>query len=455
MALGKAAKFHFAFMAVFTAALLMVIEAQAAGRSCRMLVDSIFATTAAANPAKPPPKPQNQSRIKKEPVQSHVEVTRDLQAQDKALWRIDLQHFYESAVQFLQKRVTVSSVRSTLAKERGRKLNLMHFLAQGKHNEAIDIYRRLFDNVELSYWTIKNTERQLQDPELVLETKLKLEKRLFLKKRLFAQNYGEYVSVRQYLEGVSEHSSASPLFVETATRVLRSLGVHKFSEIHQDFAALRIPEERVPLQEVKTLFRSESQYTRLKLLADFRNEILSALRYLVSSEILVSSVDNILSRFPPRAADKLKNLVGLMRSAQLRHRTLPQIVEIESLPHDMDMRLTELRKKNSLTNNDELLVTYARTVEFTDSFNEIKAHAVVKSAEPGNNIMKAFNERLLAAEARAKNLPDISLYEKMSNIDVAYTLVQAGIVIKVTAPQIFNSVSDFFSFLANAGFGMF
>jgi hypothetical protein len=452
MASGKAAKLNFAFLAVLTATLFFAPNAHSAAKSCRALVNSIFETTARA--AKPPAA-SNQSRIKENPVQTHAEVTRELQAQDKALWRIDLQHFYESAVQFLQKRVTVSSVRSTLAKQRGRKLNLMHFLSQGKHNEAIDIYRRLFDNVELSYWTIKNTERQLQDPQLQIETKLKLEKRLFLKKRLFAQNYGEYISVRQYLEGIDANTAASPLFTETAARVLRSLGVHKFSEIHEDFAALKIPEERVPLQDVKNLFRSESQYTRLKLLADFRNEILSALRYLVSSEILVSGIDNILSRFPPRAADKLKNLVGLMRSAQLRHRTLPQIVEIESLPHDMEMRLQELRKKNSLSNNDELLVTYARTVEFTDSFNEIKAHAAVRAAEPQNNIMKTFNERLLAAEERAKHLPDISLYEKMSNIDVAYTLIQAGIVIKVTAPQVFNSAGDFFNFLVNAGFGLF
>lgn len=379
-------------------------------------------------------------------------ITEQLKAQDKALWRIDLQHFYEFSIRVLQKHVTGSSVRSTLGKERSRQLNLMHYLAQGKHNEAIDIYRKLFDTVELSFWVIKNTKQQLAELDQSQGAmKIKLEKRLFLQSRKFAQNYGEYIHIRNFLENATDQVGANPLFIETAQKVLRNLGVHKFSVVNPDYASLKIPEERVSLAEVKTLFRSSGQFTRLKLLGDFRNEVLSVFRYLLSAEILVSTVDNIISKFPPHAADKLKSLVGLMRSAHLRHRTLPLIIEIESLPHDQSLRLNELRKKNSITTNDELLVTYARTVEFTESFNDLKVQAKIQAELPNNLIMKSFYERLLAAEARALKLPDISLYEKISNIDVVFTLIQSGLIIKMTAPQVFGSVSEFFNFILTAG----
>jgi hypothetical protein len=377
--------------------------------------------------------------------------TDQLKAQDKALSKIDLEHFYQLAIRVLQQHVTVSSVRSTLAKERSRQLNLTHFLSQGKHNEAIDIYRQLFDNVELSYWLIKNTQAQLKTENLDATIKSKLEKRLFLHSRKFAQNYGEYIDVRTLLENPTAQANSTPLFIETAQKTINYLGVHKYSEAKADFASLKIPEERVTLRDIKTLYRSSSLFTRLKLLGDFKSEILTALRYMVSSEILVGTVDRVINKFPPATADKLKSMLGLVRSAHLRHRTLPLIIEIESLPHDAEMRLTELRKKNSITTHDELLVTYARTVEFSDSFNSIKAHAKIRAQEPENTIQKNFYERLVDAEARAAKLPDISLYEKTSNIDNLYTLIQTGIILKVTGPEVFSSFTDFLNFVLGKG----
>ena len=141
-----------------------------------------------------------------------------------------------------------------------------------------------------------------------------------------------------------------------------------------------------------------------------------------------------------------------MRSAQLRQRTLPMLVEIESLPDDPKLRYDELREKNTLTNKDELLVTYARTVEFTEGFNSIKEVAKELAAKPDNNIHRAFYERLLSAELRAAQLPDISLYEKMSNIDVMFTVIQAGIILKVASPQVFSSATEFINFLVGVPF---
>jgi predicted nucleic acid-binding protein len=379
-------------------------------------------------------------------------VDADITEQDRALWKVDLQHFYEQAIQFVQKKITVNSVRSTTAIEQRRKLNLMHFLNESKHNEAIDIYRRQFDDVELSYFMIKNDQEALYDTSLNQISRLKLQKRLLKYKRLFAKNYGEYIGVRSYLENVLRSTTLSPSYIEAAGLTLKYLGVHKFSEVNADFASLHIPEERVNVSDIKALFRSSSTFVRLKLVNDFKNEIVSALKYFVSAEVLIQSTNAIFNKFPAPVADKLKSLTGLMKSAQLRNRYLPQIIDIESLSGDMNLKLEELRRKNSISPNDELLVTYARTTDFTDTWNALKSAAEQRALEPNNNIHKAFLERMKNAEARAVKLADISLYEQISNIDVLYTVIQCGILLKVTAPQVFHSAHVFLSFLTSVPF---
>lgn len=383
---------------------------------------------------------------------TEADITREIEEQDAALWKIGVQHFYERAINFLQKHVTVSSVRSGLAKQRSRKLNLIHFLNEGKSNEATDIFRKQFDDVELSFWLIKTFRSQLEVLPEGSMTRMRLNRRLKMSEFKFSQNYGEYIAIRSYLDGVNETTSRKPLFVETAQKTLRNLGAHKFSEIYPEYASLHIPEERPALADIKALFRSSTHYTRLKLWSDFKGEIFSALRYFVSSEVIIGALDSVINRFPPVTSDKLKSLSGLMRSAQMRQRNLPQLVEIESLPNDANLRLEELRQKNTLTKNDELLVTYARTVEFTDSFNEIKEAARNRAKNPDDNIHRDFYERMLQAEQRAFNLPDISLYERMSNIDVMYTLIQCGIIIKVAGPHVFHSSAEFFNFLLGVPF---
>ena len=86
---------------------------------------------------------------------TEADITREIEEQDAALHKIRMQHFFERAINFLQKHVTVSSVRSGLAKQRSRKLNLIHYLNEGNSNEATDIFRKQFDDVELSFWLIK------------------------------------------------------------------------------------------------------------------------------------------------------------------------------------------------------------------------------------------------------------------------------------------------------------
>lgn len=98
-------------------------------------------------------------------------------------------------------------------------------------------------------------------------------------------------------------------------------------------------------------------------------------------------------------------------------------------------------------------MTFARTVELTESWNQLRDSArALSEAEPGNQIQNSFYQRMLKSEARALKLPDISLYERTSNIDNLYTLIQCGIIIKILGPSVFHSTSEMFSFMLGLPF---
>lgn len=415
----------------FSALFIVTSTALAGGPSCQALMNEL---------------------TKDDPVLTEEQnILNEIRAQDKALWTIDLQHFYEGAVRFLQKHITGSSVRSTQAEYQRAKINLMHFLKAGKSVEAVDLFRKTFDNVEVSYWMIKQDQikiAQLQSQPSTPDTKkaiIILQRRLNGFQKKFAEGYGEYIMVRNYIDKIKVESE-NAIVRETAETADRFLGVHKFSELNEAFKDLRIPEKQVELSEIKKLFRSSPLYIRLKLKMDFRNEIVTFAKYVGTAEYAIQFVDYALSRFKPEIADKLKNAIGLMRSAQLRVRTVPLIVDIESLPNDINLRLEHLRSKNSKTHEDELLVTYARTVDFTDSWNALKSLAETRASEPNNNVHRIFYERMLAAEQRAAALPDISIYENFSNLDGLVTIIHAGIVLKLVGPENYPAIHDFLSF---------
>lgn len=380
-----------------------------------------------------------------------ISISQRLSDQQEAIRKIAIQHFYQNAVDFLQKRVTVSSFRSTTAIEERNKLNLIHFLKSGKSDEAIDIYRDKFDAVELSYWMIKQYREFLEHP-VGLTDLAKIKVRLQIFERRFAKHYGEYIGVRTFLENAALDSNPNRPFSEAAKKTLKSLSVHKFSEIYEDFVSLKIPEKRPSIADIKALYRSSSTFTRLKLWNDFKNEIVSVAKFIMSAEVIVGSIDSVFNKFPPNVAFRLKSFTGLMRSAKLRNRYLPLIVEIETLPEDIALRIEDLRRKNTTTPNDELLITYARTVDFTDSWNALKAEAKNRAGDENNLIAKKFYARILAAEQKALKLPDISLFEKVSNIDSLFTIVQTGILLKMTGPQVYQSLNEFFGFLATVPF---
>jgi len=371
--------------------------------------------------------------------------------QQSSLIKVGFQQFYEAAILFFQKKVTVSSLRSTTAIQQRNKLNMIHFLLSGKHNEAIDIYRRVFEDVELSYWVIKQNHAYLNQLEQmsvtpeVIKSSISVKRKIRIFERRFAENYGEYIEVRKYLEDVIKSKTGNLIFQEAAANTLKYLGVHKFSEKNPDFKALNIPERRVKIEEIKELYRSGARFTRMKLWKDFKKEIISVFKYFMSSEILLKGIEGTIDRIPApaQAKVKIKTVFGFMKSASLRNRYLPLIVDIESLPNDNRMRLEELRRKNTISASDEFLITFARTTDFSDTWNTLKAEAALRAEEPNNRVYKNFYERMLAAENKALHLGDISLFEQGSNIDVTLAIIQAGIVLYVGYPDSMPSWDSF------------
>lgn len=379
-----------------------------------------------------------------------------IQGQTDSLDKISKQQFLESAILFFQRKITASSIRSTTATEQRNKLNLIHFLKAGKVKEATDIYRHIFEHVELSFWMIPKFTQHLQDlkalpdsPEnqkAIHAAKVKLGQ---FEKR-FAENYGEYTTIRAYLEGLIAEQTESPLFLEAAKTTLRYLGVHKYSEVYKDYASLEIPQERAELKDIKTLYRSSSHYTRLKLWKDFRKEITAALQYIFSSEILSQNLERVIDRLPVTAniKFKVKSVLGFLHSARLRLRLMPKFVEIENLPEEGYVRLEELRKKNTTSPHDEFLITFARTTEFSDLWISLKAQAKKKSEETGSSIYENFYTRMETAEQKSLTLGNLSLFEKSPGIDVTLALIEVGILLKLTVPENIPSIVDVFNLFA-------
>jgi hypothetical protein len=416
------------------------LSANASAPRCGGLMDLL---TAKAAPAK--------TEVKKV-VPDENAILAELQAQEKSIFRVNMQHFLERSIRILQRHVTAKTIRSSTAIQQRRRLQLIHLLNEGKHNEAIDLFRKTFDDVELAFHMIKSDEAALQNSSLNLLNKLKLQKRHFFNQRKFAHNYGEYLGTRSYLEKAISDEKLPESFRNTAELTLRYLGARKFSKDHPEYAALNIPKERPEIGQIRALFNSSGRYTRLMLWKDFRNEIFRVAKYFVSSEVIVQGVDNFFNRLPvpPHVADAIKKFTFLLGSVQLRNRHIPLLVEIESLPENAGLRLEALRSKNASTRNDELLVTYVRTVEFTDSWNAHKAEAEKRvKADSKNTALKNFYDRMLAAETRAAKLEDVSIFENTASLDVMLRVVQVGVLLKYYGPENFNSLSEWMSFFSN------
>jgi len=410
-----------------------------------MCSDLFSDKTAVADPEAPLTKEEENT------LSEAAKISEEIEEQDGALKKIAIQHLYEKAVTFLQKNVTGTSIRSTEALKNRRKLQLIGFLKGGKFSEAINIYRHVFENVELSYHRINQDmgtlERLRAQPKIDKSDMANIQARLQVYQRRFAASYGEYVSVRTYLEKVGVDPATDAVTAEAAQKTLMFLGVHKFNEKNVDYKSLEIPAERPTLTEIKNLFRSKAQYTRMKLFSDFKAEVVTVLKFIFSSEIIIGTVDSIFNKFPTEASLKLKKFTGLMQTEKIRSRYLNVVIDIETLPQDSALRLEALRKKNASTPNDELLITYARTVDFSDSWNSLKESAKEKTLRDSDVIYKKFYDRMLEAEAKALKMGDISIFDKDSNIDNMIVVIQTGLILKYVGPSVFESGSELYGYV--------
>lgn len=381
------------------------------------------------------------------------DVTEKIKAQDAALFKIAVHHFYKNATQFLQKKVTTSSYRNTRAIREFNKLNLDYYLKTGNAEEAYHLYETIFDNVELSYWSIKNDLKSVEelkkmssDAKVIAKGRAwwRLKLRLRVYSNRFAKSFDEYSEIRPYLEAraaLEKPASELSLSEQTARQVLEKLKVDEFSREKPDFVVLDIPPERPKMDDIAELFKNDHEFVTRALFQEFKGEILAVAKFVMTGEWAVGMLENVFNRFPSEVAFKLKNMTGLMKSMRLRFRTLPLIVMNETLPsHNAEalkIRLDDLRIKNTLTAEDELLITYARVVEFSDTWKELKDFAAKYGEESKNKTYQKFASRMEAAELKAETLPDISLLAHTSNIDALYTIIHTGILLYIFGPSVY------------------
>ncbi|MEK7354820.1 MAG: hypothetical protein AAB250_00125, partial [Bdellovibrionota bacterium] len=341
--------------------------------------------------------------------------------------------------------------RSSLIKAKLRLDSFDDHLVAGENGPAVDIYRTLFREVELKFWIVKSVDKRLSELDKSVGSRetgdVKAERLSLAKERsdalkLIGENYGEYVSARELLEKIiategnigpsvfgpapappgHESHAERALYAAAAKKVMASLGIKNLAQL---FPKLGLPNERAALADLKTLFRTEPEALKAKLKKDRADGRWATLKVFTLAGPILNAIDGMVSRFPAKFADSIRAITGLAHRVSIRNKYIPMIERVLNLPENPLMRLELVRKLNSQNPNDEFLVVFARTVDATQTWSDMKAEAVKQGAT--NTIYATYAERMVDAEARAKKAGDLALNYDSSPADKVALVTAAAI----------------------------
>jgi hypothetical protein len=206
---------------------------------------------------------------------------------------------------------------------------------------------------------------------------------------------------------------------------------------------------RPTLHELDQLYREESLRTEAineRLERELTQERKLFVRLMFVSPESVDAVTDVITAASQKLAAKpfvwffkpLLEMCGLSRDAVVRRRFLPSVFEIISMNDGPDgmARLNALRTSNIHFKKDQLLITYARMVNGTETWQQMKdkvetlAYDKPKDASRRviSQIWANFDARLDSAVTEADKQGDLALSETVSPFYVG------GIVIRSAVP---------------------
>lgn len=202
--------------------------------------------------------------------------------------------------------------------------------------------------------------------------------------------------------------------------------------------------DRIYKDDAKTI---EAIDERLDL--ELRQERRLAVKLAIASPESVEALANLVQKASERvpvAGPSMEwffrpalEFTGIAKDSVVRKRYLPAIFEIISMKDSPDgmARLNALRQSNVRFKNDQLLVTYARMVNGTETLQQMKnkveslAYADPKVVKANRQVVSDlwanFDARLDKAIAEANKLGDLALNEKTSPYQALGIITRAGI----------------------------
>jgi hypothetical protein len=322
-------------------------------------------------------------------------------------------------------------------------------------NAAVDLYRNLFRDVELAYWTLRHGEQEAlslaQEPQDSNPERVKMihawlednEREMQLARVKLAEGYGEYRLVRAYLEKAVKDEAVNPDEViqqngpelltarsmsrpqgptskEIAKKALDNLGIHNIKTM---FPELKLSNARVSLDALKDYFRSHTELTIKKLEKDLAVE--KQINRWKAGYYLRRGMQRNLNILPASISlrrlgleipirQPISELLSLSTDEYLLVEYLPKInkvlVSIDS--DDNAARLNRLMDLASGRRGDEMLVTFAAISYFQKPWLALKAEAHKREAD--SELYKNFVVRMKAAEVEAGKLGGLSIYNRVT-----------------------------------------
>lgn len=314
-------------------------------------------------------------------------------------------------------------------------------------NNAIDLYRQVFRDVELSQVIITNGEKDLSVLRRDMESgRVSLEKGIHLLDvkqseidgayLRFGRAYGEYLAVRAYLEPLAAQETAEGA---VAKRIFMVLGARSLHNLIPNF---NVPLERPSVDAIKETFRKTPELILIKLRADSQREGKSM--FIRLSNTLAKQVVQILrASMPKRAVEPVSNLIGLSSDAKAFDQFMGTVKRLSDPALSPKEQLTELMKACAGGECQDLLITFARTFEKREAWAAIKAEAELEGKTLAQS--KWFFDRMVKAEKQAEPLAPMSLSVRPSgNSKLGVVLASGGVLLSISsshwAPPVLNAL---------------
>lgn len=351
--------------------------------------------------------------------------------------------------------------RTSVENANQKRRNIDGFLRRGQVSKATDEWRKLFRDVELSYFTILDLERQMEQARTLPATSRDaenlrahlisdLEAKYAEHIQIFGTSYGEYVAARMYLEDIIKRKTYADLgrssrqdarlqtsiaqalpgmshtdllakYVESAEDLYENLGA---SNIDKMFPGLNITDYRVELQDIKTMFQKRPKALLAKLQRDRKEQRWTFAKTFTLAEPMLKMLEGTINLLPKGASHRVRDFLGLARGLRARRRYLAKVDAILSMPNDPASQLNELRSLNAPT-QDEFLTFFVQHVEGTETWLSMKAEAKRRAQDPENRIHADFYKRMVQAEDRGIG-SEISPNYSPNPADVGAALLAAG-----------------------------